>query len=69
MRLVPTRSRYRGARPAILMQTRRPQACRQAFADYFNVRTEKPRSFEQSSERLPSSVVSNTTSRPHSFCR
>lgn len=36
--------------------------------DHFRVRTEKPRSFEQSSERLPSSELSSTTSRPHSRC-
>jgi hypothetical protein len=36
---------------------------------YFRARTEKPRSLLHSSERLPSSTVSSTTSRPHSRCR
>src|SRR5208282_472182 len=36
---------------------------------YFNARTEKPRSLQHSSERLPSSVVSITTSRPHRRCK
>ena len=58
-----------GARRDAISSGTRPGFRLIVCMNYLSARTEKPRSLLHSSERLPSSTVSSTTSWPHKRCR
>ena len=69
----PPNLKQRAAKDAGARRDALPSGTRQIpagqFVNYFSARTEKPRSLLHSSDRLPSSTVSSTTSWPHRRCR